>query len=92
MFRKKQSENMTYGIVGLGRFGYALVEELAASGAELVVLDRDEDKIREIRDLTENAYVVKSLDKKRCWNLASRIVMWRWCVSESKWINPFLPP
>ena len=57
MFRKKQSENMTYGIVGLGRFGYALVEELAAS-------DRDEDKIREIRDLTENAYVVKSLDKK----------------------------
>lgn len=64
MFRKKQSENMTYGIVGLGRFGYALVEELAASGAELVVLDRDEDKIREIRDLTENAYVVKSLDKK----------------------------
>ena len=40
MFRKKQSENMTYGIVGLGRFGYALVEELAASGAELVVLDR----------------------------------------------------
>src|SRR5699024_2139284 len=34
------------------------------SGSELIVLDRDEDKIREIREITENAYVVKCLDKK----------------------------
>ena len=38
--------------------------ELAASGADLLVLDRDEEKVREIREYTENAYVVKSLDKK----------------------------
>ncbi len=63
-FKKKNNINTTYGIVGLGRFGYALATELAASDAELVVIDRDADKIREIRDLTENAYVVKTLDKK----------------------------
>ena len=28
------------------------------------VLDKDEEKVREIREYTENAYVVKSLDKK----------------------------
>lgn len=64
MFHKEKSEKMTYGIIGLGRFGYALAVELASSGSELIVLDSDEEKIREIRDVTENAYVVKNLDKK----------------------------
>ena len=64
MFGRAKKEANSYGIVGLGRFGYALAEELAASGAELVVLDQDEEKVREMRDLTENAYVVKNLDKK----------------------------
>ena len=63
MFRNKSSKT-TYGIVGLGRFGQALAQELAESGAELIVLARDEEKVSEIRELTENAYVVKSLDKK----------------------------
>ena len=63
MFRNKSSKT-TYGIVGLGRFGQALAQELAESGAELIVLDRDEEKVAEIREFTENAYVVKSLDKK----------------------------
>ena len=64
MFGKQKKESTTYGIVGLGRFGYALATELAESGAELLVIDRDEEKVRELRDLTENAYVVKNLDKK----------------------------
>ena len=63
-FNKAKKEKDTYGIVGLGRFGYALAMELATSGADLVALDRDEEKVRELRDYTENAYVVKSLDKK----------------------------
>ncbi len=64
MFGKNKKEKNSYGIVGLGRFGYALAMELAASGADLVVLDRDEEKIRELREYTENAFVVKNLDKK----------------------------
>lgn len=64
MFNKKVNNQMSYGIIGLGRFGYALAMELANSGSELIVLDRDEDKVREMREITENAYVVKMLDKK----------------------------
>ncbi len=64
MFGKKQNKKITYGIVGLGYFGQALTEQLATSGCELIVLDNDEDKVKEISELTENAYVVKTLDKK----------------------------
>ena len=63
MFGKSKNRKMIYGIVGLGRFGYALAMELAASGAELLVLDQDEEKVRLMREVTENAFVVKSLDK-----------------------------
>ncbi len=64
MFRKNKNDKNTYGIIGLGRFGHALALELADAGAELIVLDQDEEKIREIREYTENAYIVKNLEKK----------------------------
>ena len=60
MFKKKE---IAYGIIGLGRFGYALATELTASGAEILVLDKNEEKIRERREPTENAFVVRNLDK-----------------------------
>ena len=60
----KKNNNLSYGIIGLGRFGSALAMELAKSGVDLIVLDKDEEKVRALRDYTENAYVVSSLDKK----------------------------
>lgn len=50
-------------MIGLGRFGRALAEELAHAGAELMILDQDEEKLRPMHALSENVYVVKSLDK-----------------------------
>ena len=64
MFNKPKKEKNTYGIVGLGRFGYALAMELAASDADNLVLDKDEEKVREMREYPESAYVMKTLDKK----------------------------
>ena len=64
MFHKNKMEKTTYAIIGLGRFGGALALALAENGAELLVIDRDEEKVRDIREYTENAYVVHSLDKK----------------------------
>jgi len=65
MFNKRKSKNeqTSYGIVGLGRFGFSLALHLAQTGADIMVLDRDEEKIRALREYTENALVVQSLDK-----------------------------
>ena len=64
MFGKAKKAKASYGIVGLGRFGLALAIELAEAGEDLVVLDQEEEKVRIMRDYTEAAYVVNSLDKK----------------------------
>ncbi len=63
MFGRKKKNKVTYAVIGLGRFGYALAKELALAGADIVVLDRDEEIIRELREYTENAFVVRNLDK-----------------------------
>lgn len=40
--KDSKNKNMTYGIVGLGRFGSALAMDLASAGAEIVVMDKNE--------------------------------------------------
>ena len=64
VFHNRKNTKMSYGIVGLGRFGYALATELSRADADLLILDSDEEKVREMREVTENALVIKSLDKK----------------------------
>ena len=57
-------KKLSYGIIGLGRFGTSLAYELSSMGAEILVLDKDEEKIQSIREITEHSLIVKSLDKK----------------------------
>ena len=65
MFKKKKNEQNIFGIVGLGRFGSALANELFSSAdTDVLVMDTDEDSVRAARDHTEYAYVVKGYDKK----------------------------
>lgn len=53
-----------YGIIGLGRFGFALAKTLADKGKEVLVIDNNESKIKQIRNITDNAFVVSALDKE----------------------------
>lgn len=53
-----------FGIIGIGRFGFALAKTLIEAGKEVIVLDNNENKIKQIRSLTENAFVVNNLDKE----------------------------
>ena len=64
MIKKKKPGKPIYGIIGMGRFGMALAEELHSYGADFVVLDMDEEKISIARELTDNAYIVNNLEKK----------------------------
>ena len=64
MFKNKKKEKLIYGIIGLGRFGTALASELAVSGADMIIIDKDEERVDFAKELTENAYIVKNLEKK----------------------------
>ena len=64
MFKSKKREKLIYGIIGLGRFGTALAVELAAAGADMIIIDKSEERIDFAKELTENAYIVRNLDKK----------------------------
>lgn len=55
--------SIPFGIIGLGRFGYALAETLAHSGKEVLVLDNNENKIRQIQEHVGQAFVTPLLDK-----------------------------
>lgn len=53
-----------YGIIGLGRFGYSLATTLGEAGKQIMVLDSSESKIKQIRNYTENAFVVKEMTRE----------------------------
>lgn len=53
-----------FGIIGIGRFGFSLAKALIEAGRDVIVLDSDENKIKHIRTLTDNAFVVDNLDKE----------------------------
>ncbi len=53
-----------FGIIGLGRFGYALTKTLAAAGKEILAIDTLDCRVKQVRNFTESAFVVGSLDKE----------------------------
>lgn len=62
MLKEELSES--YGVIGLGRFGMALAQKLAEAGREVIVVDRNENKVKELRNYTDFAYVADELTKE----------------------------
>lgn len=62
MFKSKKTTSV--GIIGLGRFGMALAKRLCELGKEVLVLDENESKIREMRGYTEFAFICDNLSKE----------------------------
>lgn len=60
----KHKSVIEYGIIGLGRFGYALTKTLAAAGKEILAIDTIESRVKQVRSFTESAFVVGTLDKE----------------------------
>jgi len=54
---------IAFGVIGLGRFGFSLAETLADNGKEVLVLDNNESKVRQIQDKVQQAFVITQLDK-----------------------------
>ena len=49
-------------MIGLGRFGTALAITLANAGKEVIVVDRNESKVKELRQYTDYAFVAEELN------------------------------
>lgn len=60
----QHKSTIEFGVIGLGRFGFALAKTLADAGKEVLVIDNNESKIKQIRNIAENAFVVGPLDKE----------------------------
>ena len=60
---KKIDPSNLYGVIGLGRFGAALVKTLAEAGKEVIAIDKNEERVREVRAYSDYAFVVDNLSE-----------------------------
>lgn len=66
--KKKKKSGILYGVIGLGRFGFALAKSIAEAGGDVLAIDKDQVKITLAADFTDNAYRVGELTRE---NLAA---------------------
>jgi trk system potassium uptake protein TrkA len=59
-----KKKNKTFGVIGLGTFGYHVARTLAQGGAEVIACDVDEERVREVSEYVSLAYVLDATDAK----------------------------
>lgn len=89
---KRKDYASSYGVIGLGRFGMALVECLSSAGKEVIAIDKEESRVREARRFTEMALVVETWIKRRWKKQASETATSWWCVLEKESMSASLSP
>lgn len=52
------------GIIGLGKFGLYLANELSKAGKSLICIDKDENKVKKVLDIVDAAFVSEDLSSK----------------------------
>lgn len=58
------SKKGSIGIIGLGKFGLSLVKELKDSGKSLICIDKDENKVKKVLDIADEAFVSEEISVK----------------------------
>jgi trk system potassium uptake protein len=53
-----------YAVIGLGRFGSAVASTLVGLGQDVIGVDDDEDRVREMGELTTNALQIDATDMR----------------------------
>lgn len=60
----KNKKDKTFGIIGLGRFGKALATTLGEAGYDIICLDKNPERVKQVRNLTEYAFVCENLNQE----------------------------
>ena len=68
MSKKKKKNTTLYGVIGLGRFGFALAKSIAEAGGDIIAIDKDQIKVTLAGEFTDTAYRVGELTRE---NLAA---------------------
>ena len=53
----------TFAVIGMGRFGSSVVEELVKSGFDVLVIDREESRVQKLSKLATHAVVLDTSDE-----------------------------
>lgn len=53
-----------FGIIGLGRFGMSMAKVLSEAGEDVIVLDKDEEKLKEARSYVHEAFLAEKMTKE----------------------------
>ncbi|MHB8158260.1 MAG: NAD-binding protein, partial [Desulfocucumaceae bacterium] len=53
-----------FAVIGLGRFGMSLMEELISMGHEVLAVDSDENKVNSVADLATHAVQADAMDEQ----------------------------
>ena len=56
-----RNKNATIGIIGLGKFGMCLANELVKNGKHIVCIDKDELKVKKVLEISDYAFVSQDL-------------------------------
>lgn len=52
-----------FAVIGLGRFGGSICQELSMEGMEVLAIDVDEDKVNEFKNIASHAVIANSTDE-----------------------------
>ncbi len=61
-----------FAIIGLGRFGGSICETLASAGAEVLVIDKDEARINDYKNIATQAVIADAQDENTLKELGIR--------------------
>lgn len=53
-------KNLSYGVIGLGKFGSVVANELLLQGKSVVIADKDEEVLKKLQDLASHTYILDS--------------------------------
>jgi len=57
-------EKRIFAVIGLGKFGFHVAKTLAERGMEVIAIDSDEDRVKEISEFVTQAYILDATDEK----------------------------
>ena len=61
---RKKEGNQVFGVIGTGRFGLAVAEELLARGKYVIAIDQDQQRLKPLYETDAEVFVVNDISKE----------------------------